>query len=106
MSFAFSAANPGFVPGPRGGLGSAHTPGPWALGDVQGWIRSLVTADAAGAAAARARLAEAAFDDGMLPEAYATDGGERVRAWFAWPGATYAALTALERAGRLATIAA
>lgn len=106
MAFAFSDANPGLVPGPRGGLGSAHTPGPWTLGDIQAWVRSLATGDAAGVAAARRRLAEVAFDDGMLPEACATNGDERVRTWFAWPGAAYAALATLDGAGRLATIMA
>jgi hypothetical protein len=104
MAFAFSPANPGYVTGHRSGLGSSHTPGPWALGDLQAWIRAEASGDAAAADAARTRLNRIAFDDGMLPEAYAADGDERVRTWFAWPGAAYVALTALVRQGRLATI--
>jgi hypothetical protein len=97
MEFAFSAANPGWFEGPRGGLGSAHTPGPWTLGDVQAWIVARVTGDDLSASATLARLHEAAFADGMLPEAYTASGSlERVRHWFAWPGAALAALRLLD----------
>jgi uncharacterized protein len=97
MRFAFSAANPGFVPGDRPGLGSAHTPGPWTLGDVQSWIVARATNDDAAAAAALERLQEVAFIDGMLPEAYSATGPmERIRHWFAWPGAALAALRLLD----------
>lgn len=102
MRFAFSPANPGFVDGDRPGLGSAHTPGPWTLGDVQAWIGARTTGDDTAAAAALARLHEVAFVDGMLPEAYGASGAlDRIRTWFAWPGAALAALRLLDRAGRL-----
>jgi hypothetical protein len=102
MRFAFSPSNPGFVDGDRPGLGSAHTPGPWTLGDVQAWIAARIIDDDAAAEAALARLHEVTFVDGMLPEAYAATGPvDRIRHWFAWPGAALAALRLLDRAGRL-----
>jgi hypothetical protein len=102
MDVAFSPANPGFAAGPRGGLGSVHTAGPWALGDVQAWVVSRLRDDAAGAEAALERLAAVAFGDGMLPEAYAADGPlARIRHWFAWPGAALGALLLLDRDGIL-----
>lgn len=101
MTFAFSPANPGWVPGRRAGLGSAHTPGPWTLGDVQRWIVGRVRSDAAAMAGAAERLAEVAFPDGMLPEAYGADDAARHRHWFAWPGAAWAALRLLDASDRL-----
>ena len=96
MEFAMSPGNPGFVDGDRPGLGSAHTAGPWTLGDIQSWIHGLVTGDHDEAAAALARLDEVAYADGMLPEAYTATGLlERVRHSFAWPGAALAALRLL-----------
>jgi hypothetical protein len=102
MSFAFSDANPAWVGGRRPGLGSAHTPGAWTLGDVQAWIRARIERDPTGTEAAMARLEEMAFADGMLPEAYA-EGDPRIRHWFAWPGAALAALRLLDAAGALDT---
>ena len=97
IDFAFSDANPAFVAGHRPGLGSVHTPGPWTLGDLQAWIVARVIGDDAGANAAVERLHEVAFFDGMLPEAYAPTGPiQRVRRWFAWPGAALAALRMLD----------
>jgi uncharacterized protein len=97
MRFAFSVANPGFVAGDRPGLGSAHTPGPWTLGDVQAWICAIITGDDAMTGAALERLHDVAFIDGMLPEAYTASGRVgRVRHWFAWPGAALAALRLLD----------
>jgi uncharacterized protein len=97
MRFAFSTANPGFVAGDRSGLGSAHTPGPWTLGDLQNWIVARVTGDEAAATAALERMREVSFMDGMLPEAYAGAGPlERIRHWFAWPGAALGALRLLD----------
>jgi uncharacterized protein len=101
MAFAFSPANPGWSDGRLGGLGSAHTPGPWTLGDVQAWIRARLVDDRPAARAALERLDMVAFSDGMLPEAYDADGVERIRHWFAWPGAALAALRILDRDGRL-----
>jgi hypothetical protein len=103
MAFAFSPANPGFYPGPRGGLGSRHTPGPWTLGDVQAWIRARVAKDDAGAAVALDRLDSVAFADGMLPEAYSAsvDPDSRIRHWFAWPGSALGALLLLDARGDL-----
>lgn len=87
MRFAWSAHNSGFVPGPFGGLGSAHTPGVWALGDAQEWAVAQTTGDAAAAARVHARLQLVTSDDGMLPETYDPDTGEWLaRHWFAWPG--------------------
>ena len=101
MDFAFSPANPGWFDGPRGGLGSIHTPGPWTLGDLQRWIRHRTSGDVAGAAAALDRLEAIAFVDGMLPEAYGAEDDVRIRHWFAWPGAALAALRLLDDAGVL-----
>jgi meiotically up-regulated gene 157 (Mug157) protein len=101
MAFAFSNANPGWVTGARSGLGSAHTPGPWTLGDVQAWMHARILGDGSAAEAALARLEEVSFADGMLPEAYGADEGTRIRHWFAWPGAALAALRLLDDAGHL-----
>jgi uncharacterized protein len=101
MDFAFSPANPAWVEGAKPGLGSAHTPGPWALGLIQAWIRAMTIGDDRAELAARQQLEEIAFVDGMLPEAYDPDGDARVRHWFAWPGAGFAALRLLDRSGRL-----
>ncbi|MGH2417083.1 MAG: glycoside hydrolase family 125 protein [Candidatus Limnocylindria bacterium] len=101
MAFAFSAANPGWCAGRLGGLGSAHTPGAWTLGDVQAWIHARTVGDASAAKAGLRRLELVAFADGMLPEAYDPDSVIRIRHWFAWPGAALAALRMLDRAGRL-----
>ena len=72
MAFAFSEANPGWSAGAPAGLGSAHTPGTWTLGDVQAWARARILGERAAADAALARLDEVGFADGMLPEAYGT----------------------------------
>ena len=101
IRFAFGPANPGWFAGRRSGLGSAHTPGPWPLGDVQAWVAAHTVGDLAAAAAALARLQEVAYDDGMLPEVYGADDEGRVRQWFAWPGAVLAAVRMLDADGRL-----
>lgn len=98
--FAFGPDNPGFVPGPHGGLGSAHTPGPWTLGHVQAWAIGRARGDSAAMATALERLRSAAFHDGMLPEAHGADGSP-IRHWFAWPGAAIAALLLLDARGVL-----
>ncbi len=101
IRFAFDAGNPGFVPGIAGGLGSRHTPGTWTLGDIIGWVAFGLMGERDAADAALARLVGAAFEDGMLPEAYDPEGsGASVRHWFAWPGAALAVLL-LERAVRV-----
>lgn len=93
MAFAFDKANPGFVDGEMGGLGSRHTPGTWPLGDLQRWVSAGVDGDRATADAALERLVEVAFSDGMLPEAYDSGGsGDAVRHWFAMPGAVLGVL--------------
>jgi meiotically up-regulated gene 157 (Mug157) protein len=99
MAFAFSEANPGFVTGEPGGLGSAHTPGPWPLGEIQAWIHARITGDEASAESSLARLVAWAFADGMLPEAVALSGP--IRHWFAWPGTALAALVLLDARGEL-----
>jgi uncharacterized protein len=106
MAFAFSSANPGFYAGPRGGLGSRHTPGPWTLGDVQAWIRARMVDDEPGMGAALDRLVSVAFEDGMLPEAYTAsiEPDVRIRHWFAWPGAALGALLLLDARGELARL--
>ena len=101
MAFAFAPSNPAWVGGRRPGLGSAHTPGPWTLGDIQGWIVGRAAGRSADAEAALRRLDDIAFGDGMLPEAYEADGEGRIRHWFAWPGAALAALRLLDGQGRL-----
>jgi hypothetical protein len=99
MAFAFSPANPGFVAGFEGGLGSRHTPGVWPLGLIQAWIFARAVGDDDAATAALDRLQRAAFADGMLPEARVLDSGGSVpvRHWFAWPGAALGAFTLLDR---------
>ena len=101
MAFALSPANPGWVEGARPGLGSAHTPGPWTLGLIQAWIRARTVNDDDATRAALRQLEDVAYVDGMLPEAYDADGDDRVRHWFAWPGAALAALRLLDTAGVL-----
>lgn len=103
MDFAFSAANPGYFDGERGGLGSTHTPAPWTLGDVQAWVVARVTGSDKGMTAATDRLASVAFEDGMLPEAYSAtlEPDVRIRHWFAWPGAAIGALLLLDARGEL-----
>ena len=99
LRFAFDSENPGFVEGPIGGLGSRHTPGTWSLGDIMGWVAFGLMEEPA-ADAALERLAETAFADGMLPEAYDPEGSNAaVRHWFAWPGAALGALV-LDHAAR------
>jgi meiotically up-regulated gene 157 (Mug157) protein len=99
MAFAFSPANPGWAGGGLPGLGSAHTPGSWTLGDVQAWTRARVIGDLSGQERTIRRLELVAFADGMLPEAYETDGIERIRTWFAWPGAALAARLSVRPVG-------
>ena len=94
MQFAFSAANPAYVEGPFGGLGSAHTPGVWPLGDVQEWVWASLSGDVSHAASSIAKLVAIADADGLLPETYdPADKTWRSRRWFAWPGSAVAALT-------------
>ena len=102
MDYALGPSNPGWVDGEMPGLGSAHTPGPWTLGDIQRWVVGRLTGDDAAAADAARRLDEVAFADGMLPEAYGAN-GLRIRHWFAWPGAAWAALQLLDAQHRLET---
>lgn len=93
MHFTFSPENPGYSPGPRGGLGSHHTPGTWPLGDLQEWVAFGHIGNHQRATRALRRLINAATADGMLPEAYDSISGRVVaRHWFAWPGAALAAL--------------
>jgi uncharacterized protein len=104
MAFAFSPANPGYATGSLPGLGSAHTAGAWTLGDIQAWLHAVLIDEPAAAAAAISRLEQVAFEDGMLPEAYLSANGDRVmrvRHWFAWPGAAFAALWTLAEGGQL-----
>ncbi len=100
LRFAFDPENPGFVDGPYGGLGSRHTPGTWSLGDIMGWVAFGLMEEPGAADAALERLAQTAFSDGMLPEAYDPEGSSAaVRHWFAWPGAALGALL-LDHAAR------
>ncbi len=100
VTYAFEEANPGFVAGIAGGLGSRHTPGTWTLGDIFGWVAHGLTGDQEASEAALTRLVTVAFNDGMLPEAYDPDGsGDVVRHWFALPGALLGTLI-LEHAAR------
>ena len=87
MRFAFSGHNPGYVAGRLGGLGSAHTPGVWPLGDAQEWAVAVAAGDRSRARAVRDRIELVASADGMLPETYRSDSGVWLaRHWFAWPG--------------------
>lgn len=88
MRFALSEHNPGYVSGQYGGLGSAHTPGTWTLGDAQELVFAHATGDEARATAVLDRLDLVAEVDGLLPETYREDtGGWLARHWFAWPAA-------------------
>jgi len=93
VQFAWSSCNAGFFPGPKGGLGSVHAPGPWTLGDLQRFVVGCEFKEAVRVRAAWRRLREVAADDELLPESYDPDtGAPRTRMWFAWPGAAAAAL--------------
>jgi hypothetical protein len=93
MRFALDPANPGWSPGPWGGLGSAHTPGTWPLGDIQEWVAASLLGDTGRAERALERLLAVAAPDGLLPETYHSATGRWLaRPWFAWPAATLAAL--------------
>ena len=93
MRFAFDPANPGWSPGRWGGLGSAHTPGTWPLGDIQEWVAAGLSGDTGRAERALERLLAVAAPDGLLPETYHSGTGRWLaRPWFAWPAATLAAL--------------
>lgn len=101
MRFAFSLKNPGFFPGPHGGLGSLHTPAPWPLGQVQAYLAGSSTGDGESMESATQALSDAALWDGSLPEA--TDprsARPRSRPWFGWPAASVAsaALDEINRA--------
>lgn len=101
MRFAFSEHNPGFVPGDLPGLGSAHTPGVWPLGDAQEWAVAVAVGDRSRADAVVARIAQVASADGMLPETYdAATGDWLARHWFAWPGSLVGLLHATIVEGR------
>jgi uncharacterized protein len=93
MRFAFDRANPGWSPGRRGGLGSAHTPGSWPLGDVQEWVVASLLGETGRAGRVLGRLLAVAAPDGLLPETYDSGTGTWLaRHWFAWPSAVLAAL--------------
>jgi hypothetical protein len=93
--FAYSEHNPGYVAGEMSGLGSAHTPGVWPLGDAQEWAIAMAEGDRARTDAVVARISEVASADGMLPETYdAHTGAWLARHWFAWPGSLVGLLNA------------
>lgn len=88
LRYAFSPHNSGYVRGRYGGLGSAHTPGTWTLGDAQELAVARATADQARTAAVLDRIGRVASVDGLLPETYHADTGHWLaRHWFAWPAA-------------------
>jgi hypothetical protein len=92
MMGAFSPANPGFFGGRNGGLGSRHTPAPWALGNVQALLVGRATGDAERVASARRALLAQATWDAALPEASHPRTARPIsRHWFAWPGAVVGA---------------
>lgn len=102
MRFAFSAANPGWAAGALGGLGSAHTPGVWPLGDVQEFVAARARGDHATEDRVLAKLYAIVAADGHLPESYnPEDGSWFARHWFGWPAAALGA--ALLSGGRIAT---
>jgi GrpB-like predicted nucleotidyltransferase (UPF0157 family) len=93
MRFAFDRANPAWSAGRWGGLGSAHTPGSWPLGDVQEWVVASLSGETGRAGRVLERLLAVAAPDGLLPETYDSDTGTwAARHWFAWPSAVLAAL--------------
>jgi uncharacterized protein len=93
MRFALDRANPGWSPGRWGGLGSAHTPGSWPLGDVQEWVVASLLGETGRAGRVLERLLAVAAPDGLLPETYdPATGTWLARHWFAWPSAVLAAL--------------
>lgn len=93
MRFALDRVNPGWSPGQWGGLGSAHTPGSWPLGDVQEWVAASLLGDTGRAERVLQRLLAVAAPDGLLPETYdSATGAWLARHWFAWPSAVLAAL--------------
>lgn len=93
MRFAFSPHNAGHVAGHFGGLGSAHTPGTWTLGDAQELAVARTMADTARAKAVLERIGHVAGVDGLLPETYHAGSGQWLaRHWFAWPAAVFGIL--------------
>ncbi|HEV8535995.1 MAG TPA: glycoside hydrolase family 125 protein [Candidatus Limnocylindria bacterium] len=93
IDFAWSDRNEAYFGGALSGLGSAHTPHPWPLGDLQEIIVARVTGDPKRERRARERLERVETWDGMLPEAYDEMSGAVVsRHWFAWPAALRALL--------------
>jgi uncharacterized protein len=93
LRFALDGANPGWSPGRWGGLGSAHTPGTWPLGDLQEWVAASLLGDSGRAERVLGRLLAVAAPDGLLPETYDSETGTWLaRHWFAWPSAALAAL--------------
>lgn len=93
MRFTFSDHNPACHTGAYGGLGSAHTPGTWPLGDVQQWVAACLLDQPQAADDAIRRLTTIAADDGLLPETYDPDTGAwQARHWFAWPSAALGAI--------------
>jgi hypothetical protein len=93
MRYAFSTYNSGYVAGRYGGLGSAHTPGTWTLGDAQELAVAHATADQARTARVLARISKVAGVDGLLPETYRPDTADWLaRHWFAWPAAVLGTL--------------
>jgi uncharacterized protein len=105
MIGAFSPANPGFFGGRNGGLGSRHTPAPWALGNVQALLVGRATGDAERVASARRALLAQATWDAALPEASHPRTARPIsRHWFAWPGAVVGA-TELEAVATRASAA-
>lgn len=93
MRFILSPSNPGWSPGPFGGLGSAHTPGTWPLGDLQSYLFHDRVGESDEARTVRERLVVTAAGDGLLPEAYDSVTGEwSARHWFGWPAAAVGCL--------------
>jgi hypothetical protein len=89
MTFAFSPENVGgYYRGQYGGLGSAHTPDSWSLGDVQAYIVAKLIGDKTAEQNCIERLRIVSQHDGALPEAYSVVAGQVVsRHWFSWPSA-------------------
>src|SRR5690606_11410202 len=93
MRFAFSRHNSMFVPGRFGGLGSAHTPGTWSLGDAQELAVAIATGDRDRLDSVLARVAAIVGPDGLPPETYHPETGAWLaRLWFAWPSAVLGSL--------------
>ncbi|KAI1848844.1 hypothetical protein JX266_005272 [Neoarthrinium moseri] len=89
MDWGLSPANDSgyFQGGPFGGLGSVHTPDPWALGYFQEFMYAHMIGDREAQSSAWRRIRAVMLFDGSFPEAVDAETGVITsKAWFNWPG--------------------